>query len=91
MNFGFGIRYAGRPTDALREPSADSHNEADVRLDRTSLQDYLDSRQAGNVVKAAIKASYEAEYGLPITQQSCLNFLLFIHADRRSKLRRLGL
>ncbi|MBD1864673.1 MULTISPECIES: FAD-dependent oxidoreductase [Trichocoleus] len=67
------------------EPSADSHTEADVRLDRTSLQAYLDSRQAGNVVKAAIKAAYEAEYGLPIAQQSCLNFLLFIHADRRSK------
>lgn len=67
------------------EPSADSHNEADVRLDRTSLQAYLDSRLAGNVVKAAIKAAYEAEYGLSISQQSCLNFLLFIHADRRSK------
>jgi monoamine oxidase len=26
-----------------------------------------------------------AEYGLPIDEQSCLNFLLFIHADRRSK------
>nr|WP_290225931.1 FAD-dependent oxidoreductase [Trichocoleus desertorum] len=67
------------------EPSADSHNEADIKLDRTSLQAYLDSRQAGNVVKAAIKAAYEAEYGLPIAQQSCLNFLLFVHADRRSK------
>lgn len=67
------------------EPSADSHNEADIKLDRTNLQEYLDSRQAGAVVKAAIKAAYEAEYGLPIAQQSCLNFLLFIHADRRSK------
>ena len=70
---------------ASAEPSADNHNDADIKLDRTSLRDYLDSRQAGKVIQAAIKASYEAEYGLSIDQQSCLNFLLFIHADRRSK------
>lgn len=67
------------------EPTAETHTEADVLLDRTSLQTYLDTRQAGRVIKAAIKAAYEAEYGLDISQQSCLNFLLFIHADRRSK------
>src|SRR6478672_3630620 len=66
---------------ASAEPSADNHNDADIKLDRTSLRDYLDSRQAGKVIQAAIKASYEAEYGLSIDQQSCLNFLLFIHAD----------
>jgi monoamine oxidase len=70
---------------ASAEPSADNHNDADVKLDRTSLRDYLDSRQVGKVIQAAVKASYEAEYGLSIDQQSCLNFLLFIHADRRSK------
>ena len=30
-------------------------------------------------------AAYEAEYGLAAAEQSALNFLLFIHADRRSK------
>lgn len=31
-----------------------------------------------------------AEYGLEADEQSCLNFLLFIHADRRSKFRPFG-
>ena len=35
--------------------------------------------------RGAIQAAYEAEYGLAAAEQSALNFLLFIHADRRSK------
>lgn len=66
-------------------PSADNHTDADIRLDRTSLLEYLETRQAGTLLKAAIKAAYMAEYGLELDQQSCLNFLLFIHADKRSK------
>ncbi len=66
-------------------PTADSHNAADVALDGTDLASYLDSRGAGPVIKAAIIASYMAEYGLEADEQSCLNFLLFIHADKRSK------
>lgn len=66
-------------------PTADSHNLADVELDRTSLLEYLDTRGAGPVAKAAIIAAYIAEYGLAPEHQSCLNFLLFVHADRRSK------
>lgn len=66
-------------------PTADTHNNADVELDRTSLLEYLETRGAGPVAKAAIIAAYIAEYGLAPEKQSCLNFLLFIHADRRSK------
>jgi monoamine oxidase len=71
-------------------PTALSHNEADETLDNTSLLDYLDgangtSTPCGPVARAAIVAAYEAEYGLGVERQSALNFLLFIHADRRSK------
>lgn len=66
-------------------PTADNHTDADVSLDNMSLLDYLERRQAGNVIKAAINAAYAAEYGLEPQEQSCLNFLLFIHADKRSK------
>ncbi|MFO0697889.1 MAG: NAD(P)/FAD-dependent oxidoreductase [Nitrospira sp.] len=73
-----------------KEVTAHSHTPDDVTLDRTSLQAYLEGRNgagvpAGPVAKAAIIAAYEAEYGLRAADQSCLNFLLFIHADRRSK------
>jgi monoamine oxidase len=74
----------------LGEPTADSHTDADVGLDRTSLLEYLETRQAGPLIKAAVIASYIAEYGLAPEEQSCLNYLLFIHADRRSKFRPFG-
>lgn len=66
-------------------PTADFHTPADIALDNMNLREYLDTRGAGAVVSAAIDASYLAEYGREIDEQSCLNFLLFIHADRRSK------
>ena len=73
-----------------QEVTATSHTPNDVALDHTSLQAYLDGYNgartpAGPLAKAAIIAAYEAEYGLGAAEQSCLNFLLFIHADRRSK------
>ena len=70
--------------------SATGHTAADVQLDRTSLLAYLEGQNAARqaaapVIKEAILQAYVAEYGLAPERQSCLNFLLFIHADRRSK------
>jgi monoamine oxidase len=72
------------------EPTALNHTDADVSLDGTSLSAYLDGangarRAAGPIADAAIRAAYIAEFGLEPEQQSCLNFLGYIHADRRSK------
>jgi monoamine oxidase len=72
------------------QPTADSHTEADAILDSTNLREYLDTRDAGEIARKAIEQAYIAEYGLEIDQQSCLSFLLFIHADRRSKFRPFG-
>jgi monoamine oxidase len=72
------------------EPTAESHTEADELLDYTSLAEYLETRGAGAVVQAAIEEAYIAEYGLEIDQQTCLSFLFFIHADRRSKFKPFG-
>lgn len=72
-----------------REVTATSHTTDDAALDRTSLLAYMEGRNgagtaAGAVAKATIVAAYEAEYGLDASEQSCLNFLLFMHPDRRS-------
>jgi monoamine oxidase len=72
------------------EVTALSHTDADVALDRTSLLAYLEGSNgaglaAGPIAKAAIVEAYVAEYGLEADEQSSLNFLMFIHADRRSK------
>jgi monoamine oxidase len=66
-------------------PTADVSNAADVALDNTTLADYLTSRNCGRYARKAIEEAYLAEYGRETTEQSSLNFLLFIHADRRSK------
>jgi monoamine oxidase len=78
--------------DAMRDdlrtvgnPTADSFTPADAVLDLTNLKQYLETRGAGNLIKAVIDVAYTIEYGLEIDRQSCLNFLLFIHADRRSR------
>lgn len=72
-----------------REVSAIGHTTDDAALDQISLLAYLEGQNAagiaaGPVAKAAIIAAYEAEYGLEAGEQSCLNFLLFMHPDRRS-------
>jgi monoamine oxidase len=96
----FGQRYAESEivdelralVDAMRddlrtvgEPTADRFTPADVVLDRTNLKEYLETRGAGSLIKAVLDVAYTIEYGLEIDRQSCLNFLFFIHADRRSK------
>lgn len=68
-----------------KTPTALSYNAADLALDFTDLATYLRTRGAGRIAAKAIDAAYTIEYGLEIDEQSCLNFLLFIHADRRSK------
>lgn len=67
------------------EPTALSFTPADFELDNISLREYLDTRNAGRLIKNVIEQAYVAEYGRSTEEQSCLNFLLFIHADRRSK------
>lgn len=66
-------------------PTADDHTEGDVRLDYTNMREWLETRGAGRVIAGVIEAAYIGEYGREIDEQSCLNLLLFMHADRRSK------
>ena len=75
----------------LGEPTADSWTEADRALDLTNLAQYLDSRGAGSVIRGVVESAYVGEYGREIAQQSCLSFLMFVHADRRSKYRPFGI
>lgn len=71
-------------------PSVDAYTPADRQFDLIDLRTYLETRGAGPVVKAAIIASYEAEYGLAASELSCLNFLFFIRANRRSRFEPFG-
>ena len=76
--------------------TADDHTPVDVSIDNVSLLEYIEGNNgaglvAAPVIKNAIIETYEAEYGLAASEQSCLNFLLFIHADKRSKFTPFGI
>jgi monoamine oxidase len=71
-------------------PTAESWTPADRQLDEMDLASYLDDRGAEPLIRAVVEASYRAEYGGELSEQSALNLLLFIHADRRSKFRPFG-
>lgn len=69
----------------VKAPTADRFTLEESRLDRTSLAEYLDTRGAGRLIRAVIDVAYTIEYGRAIEEQSCLAFLQYAHADRRSK------
>jgi monoamine oxidase len=71
-------------------PSVDYYTQVDREFDLMDLRTYLETRGAGPVLKAAIIAAYEAEYGLAAHEMSCLNFLFFIRANRRSRFEPFG-
>ncbi len=85
--------FVARMRDDLRsvgEPTADGFTPAEAALDRVSLAEYLDTRGAGPLIRQVIEQTYDIEYGIPIGEQSCLAFLNFIHADRRSRFQPYG-
>jgi len=74
----------------LGTPTADSFTDFDRQIDLMSLAEYLDSRKAGPLLRRVLDVIYNIEYGLETHEQSALNFLLFMHADRRSRFKPLG-
>jgi monoamine oxidase len=62
-------------------PTAWRHSPTDAQFDQLSLQDYLEQRQAGDLLRAYLNSSYQTEHGLPLAQQTCLNFLLVHRAS----------
>lgn len=71
-------------------PTADDFTEGDRILDFTTLEEWLDTRGAGTLARAALDIAYTIEYGVETDRQSCLGLLLFIHADRRSRFEPFG-
>jgi monoamine oxidase len=68
-----------------KAPTADANTSIDVAFDRMSIEEYLDTRGAGSLIKAALGEAYVAEYGRELAEQSSLNLLLFIKVDKRSR------
>ena len=72
------------------EITVDNFTPYDETIDFTNLQEYLETRGAGDNIKAAIDVAYNTEFGSEINQQSAINFLFFIKADKRSTLHPYG-
>lgn len=72
-------------------PSFFAHTAGDLALDQLDLATWMGTRGAGlPLIQKVLEQAYIAEYGLELSQQSSLNMLLFLHADRKSKLREFG-
>lgn len=65
--------------------TADNYTEVDAKFDQMNFLEYLETRQVGEVAKAAIQAAYMAEYGLELEEQSCLNFLMVVRQIDKSQ------
>ncbi|MFY1829694.1 FAD-dependent oxidoreductase [Myxococcus fulvus] len=63
-------------------PTAARHTPVDRAFDVMDLMTYLESRDAGPLVSAAITAAYEAEYGRTADTLSCLNLLFLIGTEQ---------
>jgi monoamine oxidase len=72
------------------EVTVDSFSDFDESMDNTNLEDYLESRDAASNILAAIDVVYTTEYGRELIEQSALNFLFYIHLDKRSSFTPLG-
>src|SRR5262245_52018485 len=68
-----------------KAPTADVNTSIDMAFDNMSIEEYLDTRGAGALLKAALGEAYVAEYGRELGEQSSLNLLLFIKVDKRSR------
>lgn len=72
-------------------PTFFDHSAGDVLLDNLDLQSWLDTRAADlPLIRGVLAQAYVAEYGLEPSEMSCLNMLLFLHADNSSKFREYG-
>ncbi|OWY68254.1 amine oxidase [cyanobacterium TDX16] len=74
----FLAEIAGDLEEISATPTVDCFTSADARFDKINLLEYLEKRQVGDTIKAAMNAAYMAEYGLELEEQSCLNFLLVV-------------
>lgn len=74
-------RMAADLTTFAQPVSAFRHNAAAVRLDQTSLREYLLAIGATGAIFDMLRLAYVAEYGLDDDQQSSLNLLSMINPD----------
>lgn len=60
-----------------------SHNSYAAKIDKISLEKYVDRIKAPSYIKKLLKVAYTTEYGREPSQQSCLNLLFLIgtHTD----------
>ena len=71
-------------------PTADRFNASEQALDQLSIDEYLDQRGAGRLLRQLVASAYLAEYGASVHELGALGFLRFVHGNQRSKLSPFG-
>lgn len=60
----------------------DLESPAGIKLDRTSISEYLAQKRASPTLRKLLETAYTAEYGRDATEQSCLNLIYLIGTER---------
>jgi monoamine oxidase len=81
----FNAAMRGDLQQMSNEPTADAFNAFDAALDRMTIAEYLETRGAGPLLTNALGEAYLGEYGRELDEQNCLNLLLFVKVDKRSR------
>jgi monoamine oxidase len=68
-----------------------SHTPFDRAMDQTNLREYLERIGAGPLITDVLDVTYNIEYGAEIEQQNVLNWLFFMHIDKRSRFQPFGI
>jgi monoamine oxidase len=70
-----------RDVKAIGDVNYKSSNPLAIKLDRTSIKDYLDRYCPDPLLRKFIQVAYTSEYGLEANLQSAINLLLLIGKD----------
>lgn len=69
----------------ISHPNADQFTPADAEFDFLSIDDLLDLRGAGGLLRQMVSSAVQAEFGTSPDQVSAISLLRFMHADQRGK------
>lgn len=69
----------------ISHPNADQFTPVDAEFDFLSIEELLDLRGAGDLLRQVVSSAVQAEFGAGIGQVSAISLLRFLHADQRGK------
>lgn len=71
--------------ERISHPNADQFTPADAEFDFLTVDELLELRDAGGLLRQLVSSAVQAEFGAGTGQVSAISLLRFLHADQRGK------